>query len=297
MSSVSHCIGNTPLIRLSDRLYVKLETVNPSGSIKDRMACFILDRAEERGEIQPGGTIVEATSGNTGIAFSMLAAERGYRMIVVMPSNMSEERKNMIRSFGAEIVDVGPGDFPGAVVKRDELVKELGAFCPNQFCNPDNLKCHRLTTGREILEQLKTAGETRPIQAFVAGTGTGGTLMGVRLALLEEHPEVQTVAVEPTESAVMSGGPVGLHEIQGIGDGFIPEIVDMSLVNSVATVSSKQAKEKLKELAQKHGLFVGISSGANVCAAEEFVANHPGEGIVVTILPDRQERYMSLLAV
>lgn len=292
---VSKCVGNTPLLRLSEHVYAKLETLNPSGSVKDRMAKFLLDRAEERGEIQPGGTIVEATSGNTGIAFSMLAAERGYKMIVVMPSNMSEERKAMIRAFGAQIVEVGPGDFLGAVVKRDELVAQMGAFCPKQFTNPDNVDCHHQTTGKEILDQLSDCGETRPIVAFVAGTGTGGTLMGVRRALFAEYPELKTVAVEPTESAVMSGGAPGLHDIQGIGDGFIPELVDMNQVDEVITVSSQEAKDRIFALAKNNGLFVGISSGANVAAAEKFISKHNPKGIVVTLLPDRQERYLSLL--
>ncbi len=292
---VSKCVGNTPLLRLSDQIYAKLETLNPSGSVKDRMAKFLLDRAEERGEIQPGGTIVEATSGNTGIAFSMLAAERGYKMIVVMPSNMSEERKGMIRSFGAQIVEVGPGDFLGAVVKRDELAAQIGAFCPKQFTNPDNVDCHHQTTGKEILEQLRECGEERPIVAFVAGTGTGGTLMGVRRALIAEYPELKIVAVEPTESAVMSGGAPGLHDIQGIGDGFIPELVDMSQVDEVIAVSSQESKERICGLAKSNGLFVGISSGANVAAAEKFLEKHQPQGVIVTILPDRQERYLSLL--
>ena len=292
---VSTSIGYTPLLQLSDRLYAKLETVNPSGSIKDRMACYILNRAEERGDIDPGGTIVEATSGNTGIAFSMLAAQRGYKMIVVMPSDMSEERKTMIRRFGATIVDVGPGDFAGAVEKRDALVKELGAFCPRQFSNPDNVTCHKETTGKEILDQVDALDLDVPVAAIVAGTGTGGTLMGIRAACIEEFPSLDTVAVEPTESAVMSGGDAAAHQIQGIGDGFIPPIVDMHQVDHVVAVSSSYAIARMHKLSKTHGIFAGVSSGANVAAAEHYIQNHNPNGIVVTVLPDRQERYLSML--
>lgn len=292
---VNTSIGNTPLIKIRSNLYAKLETVNPSGSIKDRMACYILDRAEERGEIKKGGTIVEATSGNTGIAFSMLAAARGYKMIVVMPSNMSRERKQMIRAFGAEIVDVAPCDFKGAVIKRDELAKELNAFCPKQFSNPDNIECHQKTTGTEIIEQVAREVDGKTISTFVAGTGTGGTLMGVREALIEVNPDVQTIAVEPTESAVMRGGQPGPHQIQGIGDGFIPDLIEMNLINDVIAVSSKDAIDRTNRLAKELGLLVGISSGANILAAEKYIEKTNPSGIVITVLPDRRERYLSML--
>lgn len=295
-TNVSQAIGHTPLIKIGERLYAKLESVNPSGSVKDRMAEFVLNAAEQRGELKPGGTIVEATSGNTGIAFSMLAAARGYRMIVVMPSNMSIERKQMIKAFGAEIVEVGAGDFAGAVVQRDILVKELGAFNPNQFANSDNRLCHTQTTGQEILQQVaKLAEPDKIIATWVAGTGTGGTLMGVQDALLAANPALATVAVEPTESAVMSGGFVGTHSIQGIGDGFIPPLVDMKRVTQVITVSSDEAIARMRRLTSELGLLVGISSGANVLAAEKYFAQHQPNGLVVTILPDRQERYFSML--
>ncbi len=293
--TISQYIGHTPLVKISEQLYAKLETVNPSGSIKDRMAKAVLDAAEERGELQPGGTIVEATSGNSGIALSMLAAERGYKMIVVMPSNMSVERKKMIKAFGAEIVEVGSGDFAGAVAMRDTLVAEHNALNTNQFANPDNVHCHYLTTGQEILEQVAAATAQQPIAAIVAGTGTGGTLMGIRQALVEQFPNLHTVAVEPTESAVMLGKPAGEHKIQGIGDGFIPPLVDMSLVNTVIAVSSEQAIDRMKRLTNELGLLVGISSGANVAAAEQYISDHSPEGIVVTVLSDRQERYLSML--
>ncbi|MFI5196668.1 MAG: PLP-dependent cysteine synthase family protein [Chitinophagales bacterium] len=293
--TTSSFIGHTPLVRISEKIYAKLETINPSGSIKDRMAMAILDAAEVRGELKPGGTIVEATSGNSGIALSMLAAERGYNMIVVMPANMSEERKNMIKAYGAKIVQVPAGDFAGAVEKRDALVKELNAFCPNQFANPDNIECHYKHTGKEILQQVAKLEGNPVISAFVSGTGTGGTLMGVRKALIRKYPHVQVVAVEPSESAVMSGGEAHEHSIQGIGDGFIPPIVDMNCIDEVIAISSHDAIERAKRLAKELGLFVGISSGANVLAAERYIGNHHPKGIVITLLPDRGERYMSMV--
>lgn len=293
--TTSSFIGHTPLVKISEKIYAKLETMNPSGSIKDRMALAILDAAEMRGELKPGGTIVEATSGNSGIALSMLAAERGYKMIVVMPSNMSEERKEMIRAYGAVIVEVGAGDFAGAVEKRDELVKKLKAFCPNQFANPDNVECHYLHTGQEILQQADELEGHPRISAFVSGTGTGGSLMGVMKALQQRYPLLQVVAVEPTESPVMSGGTAAAHSIQGIGDGFIPPIVDMNCIDEIACVSSKDAIARAQRLAKELGLFVGISSGANVLAAERYIRKHHPEGIVVTLLPDRGERYLSMV--
>ena len=294
-SSVSTCVGNTSLVKISTNLYAKLESSNPSGSIKDRMAKHLLDLAEERGDIKKSGTIIEATSGNTGISFSMLAAERGYRMIAIMPANMSEERKVMIRSFGGEIFEVGNNDFAGALEYRDKLVQESGAFCPNQFENIDNIDCHYSTTGQEIIRQINDLHLNKNISAFVAGTGTGGTLMGVREALVEVYPNVQTVAVEPSESAVMSGGEPGEHMIQGIGDGFIPPIVNMNLVDEVVAISSEDSISRIRKLTKDLGLMVGISSGANILAAERYIEKHQPEGIVVSILCDRQERYFSLL--
>ena len=293
---VSQSIGDTPLLKISERLYVKFETLNPSGSIRDRMACFILDSAEKNGYIQSGGVIVEATSGNTGIAFSMLAAERGYRMIVVMPCDMSEERKKMIRAFGAEIVEVGASDFIGALAKRDELVRDLNAFCPQQFSNKENVECHKHTTGQEILQQVsELTEENKNIAAFVAGVGTGGTIMGVREALKEIYPEVRIVGVEPSESAVMSGGEPGCHTVQGIGDGFIPDIVNMEYIDEIITVPAREAEKRAESLAKKEGILVGISAGANVCASEKYIERYQPQGLVITILCDRGERYLSMM--
>ena len=280
-------VGNTPLVKLGDRLYAKFETYNPSGSIKDRIGFYILTRAEERGILKKGDTIVEATSGNTGIAVSMFGANRGYKVKIVMPCNMSEERKQMMRMFGAEIIEVDPGDFDGAIALRDKMCEKPNTFNFNQFHNPDNVACHYETTGVEILEQTKGL----PVAAFLDGTGTGGTLMGVSARLKERYPNIKTLAIEPLESPVMSGGKPGLHGIQGIGDGS-KFLVDLDMVDEVLLVSTDDAKARMKQLVE-NGLLVGISSGANVLASERWIeANNP-DGIVVTILCDRGERYLS----
>ena len=282
-------VGNTPLIKLADKLYAKFETYNPSGSIKDRIGYFILKRAEERGDLQPGDTIVEATSGNTGIATAMFAANMGYRALIVMPCNMSEERKQMMRLFGAEVIEVDAGDFDGAIAMRDKICQEAGFFNFNQFHNPDNIACHYETTGVEILEQTRGL----PVAAFLDGTGTGGTLMGVSARLKERYPSIKTLAIEPAESPVMSGGEPGLHGIQGIGDGS-KFLVDLGKVDEVLLVKTNDAIKRMKQLHQR-GLLVGISSGANVLASERWIEQNNPDGIVVTILCDRGERYLSCM--
>ena len=286
---LSRLVGNTPLIKLGDRLYAKFETYNPSGSIKDRIGYYILKKAEERGDLQPGDTIVEATSGNTGIAVSMFGANKGYPVIIIMPSNMSEERKQMMRMFGAEVIEIDPGDFDGAIGLRDKICKDPDYFNFNQFHNPDNIACHYETTGLEILEQTKGL----PVAAFLDGTGTGGTLMGVSARLQERHPNIKTLAIEPAESPVMSGGEQGLHGIQGIGDGS-KFLVDLDKVDEVLLVKTNDAIERMKQLHQR-GLLVGISSGANVLASERWIEKNDPDGIVITILCDRGERYLSCL--
>ena len=286
---LSRLVGNTPLIKLGDRLYAKFETYNPSGSIKDRIGYYILKKAEERGDLQPGDTIVEATSGNTGIAVSMFAANKGYPVIIVMPSNMSEERKKMMRMFGAEVIETDPGDFDGSIGLRDKICKGPGFFNFNQFHNPDNIECHYETTGVEILDQTKGL----PVAAFLDGTGTGGTLMGVSARLKERYPNLKTLAIEPAESPVMSGGEQGLHGIQGIGDGS-KFLVDLDKVDEVLLVKTDDAIERMKQLHQR-GLLVGISSGANVLASERWIEENDPDGIVVTILCDRGERYLSCM--
>ena len=282
-------VGNTPLIKLGNKLYAKFETYNPSGSIKDRIGNFILKRAEERGDLQPGDTIVEATSGNTGIAAAMFGANMGYRVMIVMPCNMSEERKQMMRLFGAEVIEVDAGDFDGAIAMRDKICQDPGFFNFNQFHNPDNITCHYETTGVEILEQTKGL----PVAAFLDGTGTGGTLMGVSARLKERYPNIKTLAIEPAESPVMSGGQPGLHGIQGIGDGS-KFLVDLDKVDEVLLVKTNDAIKRMKQLHQR-GLLVGISSGANVLASERWIEKNNPDGIVVTILCDRGERYLSCL--
>ena len=288
----SDFVGNTPLLKINDRLYAKFETYNPSGSIKDRIATYIINDAEKNKNLQKGDTIIEATSGNTGIAFAMLAAERGYKMKIVMPCNMSEERKQMMRLFGAEIIDVDAGDFDRAISLRDELAIKNGWFNTNQFSNPLNIECHEKTTGVELLNQTKNISNN--LSAFILGTGTGGTMMGCYNALSKEHPEMKLIAVEPAESPVMSGGEHGVHGIQGIGDGS-KFLVDLKKVEEILLVSTEDAKVRAKALMRENGIFVGLSSGANVLGAERWIKKNNPEGIVLTILSDRGERYFSCL--
>lgn len=286
----SDFIGNTPLLKINEKLYAKFETYNPSGSIKDRIAAYIINDAEKNNRLKKGDTIIEATSGNTGIAFAMLAAERGYKMKIVMPCNMSEERKQMMRLFGAEIIDVDAGDFDRAISLRDELAKENGWFNTDQFCNPLNIECHEKTTGVEILNQTKNI--SNKLSAFILGTGTGGTMMGCYKTLIKQHSDMKLIAVEPAESPVMSGGEHGVHGIQGIGDGS-KFLVDLKKVEEILLVSTEEAKIRAKELMKEMGIFVGLSSGANVLGAERWIKKNNPDDIVVTILSDRGERYLS----
>lgn len=284
-------VGNTPLLKISNKLYAKFETYNPSGSIKDRIAAYIINHAEKNNLLKKGDTIVEATSGNTGIAFAMIGAERGYKVKIIMPKNMSEERRQMMRLFGAEIIDTEDGDFDGAIAMRDELAKKNGWFNPDQFFNPLNIECHEKTTGVELLNQTKNLSKT--ISAFILGTGTGGTLMGTSKTLRTQHPQMKIVAVEPAESPVMSGGEHGCHGIQGIGDGG-RFLVDLKILDEIILISTEEAKARSKQLIKEMGVFVGFSSGANVLGAERWIQKNNPDGIVVTILSDRAERYMSL---
>jgi len=291
-------VGQTPLIPITIGKYTvwgKCEFMNPGGSVKDRMATYILNDAEEIGLIQPGDTLIEATSGNTGIAFAMLAAERGYRMKIVMPSNMSEERKQMLKFYGAELIQVEPGDFDGAIVMRDGLAEINGWFNCNQFHNPLNIEAHYETTGPEIDIQFRKYDPHENVwqEAFVVGTGTGGTIMGAGKYLKERTPGMQLIAVEPAESAVMSGCEPGLHGIQGIGDGS-KFLVDMEEVDGVIAVSTHCAKATARHLAKNYGLFVGISAGANVYASFQWLRDN-GKTNAITILCDRGERYLSCL--
>ncbi len=291
-------VGNTPLVELRRviptgcaTVLAKAEFMNPGGSVKDRIARYIVEQAEKRGELRPGSTILEVTSGNTGIAFAMVGAEKGYRVVVMMPSCASVERRRMIAAFGAEL-ELIPSLLHISDARKDaeaRAARDRRIFLPRQFENPDNPRAHAVTTGPEILAQAGL-----DIDAFVMGVGTGGTLMGVAESLRKVRRNVRIVAVEPAESAVMSGEAPGCHGIQGLADGFIPEIVDMSRVDQVIKIATKDAICMAMTLAREEAMFVGISAGANVLATRQ-VAQEMGPGKkVVTILPDRGERYLSV---
>lgn len=297
-SDVLDSIGNTPLIRLraaSDEtgcnIYAKAEFLNPGGSVKDRIARHIVLEAERRGDLRPDSTIMEVTSGNTGISLSMVGAMRGYKVVIVMPRTVSKERRSMIQSFGAKLELLDEiNDIQAAVKQTEELAATRNdIFLPRQFANLDNVEAHRTTTGPEILRQLDNQ-----LDAFVMGVGTGGTIMGVGRALREAGNGARIVAVEPDESAVMSGDARGRHGIQGLADGFIPDLINLDEIDQVARVRSKDAIDARHDLSHGEGLLVGISSGANVLASIQ-IANELGPGhTVVTVLPDRGERYLSM---
>ncbi len=283
-------IGNTPMIKISNGLYAKAELLNPTGSIKDRPASWIMKVQDPKGN--GFDTICEATSGNMGVSFAWLAATLGLKCVIVMPDNMSTERKQTLEYYGARLIEVPAGDFDGAIAYRDELCEEFGWFNCNQFANKFNIEAHSFTTGQEILNWA--VDDKRTISAVVTGTGTGGTLMGCSQRLKPQFPDMKMVAVEPAESAVMSGGEPGLHGIQGIGDGS-KFLVNMDHVDYIQQISTEDAKDRARELAKTHGLFVGISAGANILAAEKYIAaTNPG-GDVVTFLCDRGDRYFSCL--
>ena len=290
-------IGETPIVELTrindtnSTILAKFEALNPSGSIKDVMASHMMDIAERRGQLKPGTTIIEATSGNTGISFAMLAALKGYHFIAVMPEHMSAERRQMMEAFGAEIVLTPTEEgFPGCLKKLEELAaNDTGAWLPRQFDNTDNIAAHREITGKRILGQVEGR-----VDVFISGVGTGGTLMGVAETLLKAYPDLQVIAVEPAESAVMSGGKAGTHLIQGIGSGYIPSIVNMDIIDRVIPVKEQEAIDMTRRLLKEEGLMVGISSGANVFAALKVAAELKDGQTIVTILPDRGERYLSM---
>ena len=294
---LSGYVGNTPLvpITLGDlTVWGKCEFMNPGGSVKDRMATYILNDAEDKGLIKKGDTLIEATSGNTGIAFSMLAAQRGYNMKIVMPCNMSEERKQMLKYYGAHLIEVNEGDFDEAIRMRDELCYVNEWFNCNQFANPLNVQAHYQTTGPEFYNQYKEIkGEKSSPAVFVAGTGTGGTLMGTDKFLKEMWPKIKSVAIEPAESAVMSGFEPGLHGIQGIGDGS-KFLVNLDVVSEVRMVSTECAKACARHLAKNYGLFIGISAAANVFASFQWLRDND-KTEAITILCDRGERYFSCM--
>ncbi len=296
LESVSDLIGNTPMVRInklpgdnSADIYAKVESFNPCGSVKDRICSSMIEIAETNGRISPGDTIVEPTSGNTGIGLAFVCAYKGYKLILTMPDTMSIERRNMLKAFGVELILTdGKKDMAGAVEKAQELADKNGYFQPQQFRNPANPQAHRANTAREILNQ---AGD---LDAFVAGVGTGGTITGIGRALKEEKGRgVKIVAVEPAKSPVLSGGRPGLHEIQGIGAGYIPDILDREVIDEVIRISDEDAYETTRRLIREEGILCGISSGANFFAAMQ-VAERLGIGKkVVVILPDTGERYLS----
>lgn len=295
MTILDH-IGNTPLVRLqrlSPRaeatIWAKLELMNPGGSVKDRIALSMVEAAEQEGRLRPGGSIVEPTSGNTGIGLAMVGAVKGYPVILVMPESMSLERRKLLRGYGAELVLTPAAEgMRGAIARAQAIAAERGAFMPMQFDNPANPQAHRLHTGPEIIRQCP-----EPIDYFVAGIGTGGTISGVGEALRAVYPHVRIVGVEPAASAVLSGGQPGAHKIQGIGAGFVPAVLRRDLLDEVIAVSDDEAIETARRLAREEGILAGISSGAAVAAALRIAQRVEGKTTIVTVLPSTGERYLS----
>ncbi|HBH97720.1 MAG TPA: cysteine synthase A [Candidatus Omnitrophica bacterium] len=296
--SVLELIGNTPMVRLRRltdssmaTILAKLESCNPGGSVKDRICLGMIEDAEARGALKPGSTIVEPTSGNTGIGLAMIGAVKGYRVILTMPETMSAERIYILKRFGAQVI-LTPADqgMLGAVRKAEEIAKQTpGAFLPQQFRNPSNPQVHRQTTAQEILRATDGA-----FDAFVAGVGTGGTITGVGEVLKKKRPAVTIIAVEPQGSPVLSGGAPGPHMIQGIGAGFVPEVLNREIIDEILPVSDEQAYDASRRLATEEGIFVGVSAGA-ACWAALQVAKRLGRGkTVVTVFPDTGERYISI---
>ena len=299
-TSADQLIGKTPLLELTKiekeydlkaKVVAKLEYFNPAGSVKDRVAKSMIDEAEAAGKLKPGSVIIEPTSGNTGIGLASVAAARGYRIIIVMPDTMSVERRQLMKAYGAELVlSEGAKGMKGAIAKAEELAAQIpDSFIPGQFVNPANPKAHRESTGPEIYED--TDGK---VDIFVAGVGTGGTLTGVGEYLKSKNPDIKIVAVEPESSAVLSTGVAGPHKIQGIGAGFIPDILNTDIYDEIITVSNDDAFATGKLLGKKEGFLVGISSGAATYAAVELAKRPENEGkTIVVLLPDNGDRYLS----
>ncbi|MBE6876253.1 MAG: cysteine synthase A [Ruminococcus sp.] len=298
--SITECIGNTPIVQLSrteerehlaGHLFAKLEYYNPSGSVKDRIAAAMLTEAEMQGLLKPDTVIIEPTSGNTGIGLAMFAASKGYRLLIVMPENMSQERKKLLRAYGAELCLTPKEEgMRGAIAKAHEIAgKHKNCFIPAQFVNPANPACHRKTTGVEIWEDM--GGQ---IDVFVAGVGTGGTISGVGEYLRCKKPEIEIIAVEPENSAVLSGCPAGMHQIQGIGAGFVPDTLNTEIYDRIIRVTDEKAGCMTRQLARTEGLLVGISSGAAAFAAAELAKKPEYQNKNILLLfPDSGERYIS----
>ncbi len=295
-NSMDELVGQTPIVKLNRiveedmaEVYLKLEFMNPGSSVKDRIALAMIDAALEEGTLKEGDTLIEPTSGNTGIGLAMIAASKGLKAILVMPDTMSVERRNLLRAYGAELIlTPGAEGMGGAIRKAEAISKEKGLFMPQQFNNQANPEIHRKTTGKEIVEQM---GDR--LDAFVSGIGTGGTITGAGALLKEKYPEIKIVAVEPTDSPVLSGGKPGPHKIQGIGAGFVPSILDTKIYDQVITVKNEQAFEYARLAAKAEGILGGISSGAAIFAALQ-VAKELGKGKkVLAIIPSNGERYLS----
>jgi cysteine synthase A len=297
-STITELIGNTPLVRLnriskegSATIYGKVEYFNPGGSVKDRICLNMINEAERQGRLKPGATIVEPTSGNTGIGLALISAVRGYKLILVMPESMSMERASLLSSYGAQLVLTAAWEGMKGSIKEAESLAAANpeSFMPDQFSNPANPAMHRKTTAVEIWEAMEGR-----IDAFVAAVGTGGTITGCGEVFKERNPKIKVIAVEPAGSPVLSGGDPGPHRIQGIGAGFIPKVLNRSILDGVMTVTDEEAFQTAKLLAKKEGLLVGISSGANVAAAQKVAAELGPDKNVVTILCDTGERYISI---
>lgn len=297
VDNVTQIIGNTPVVKLRNvvdedaaDIYVKLEYQNPGGSVKDRIALAMIEKAEREGKIQPGDTIVEPTSGNTGIGLAFVCAAKGYNAVFTMPETMSQERRNLLKAYGAELV-LTPGSeaMKGAIKKAKELKEEHGYFEPQQFENLANPEIHELTTGPELVDQF----EGKQIDAFLAGVGTGGTLSGVGKVLRKEYPNVEIVAIEPEASPVLSGGEPGPHKLQGLGAGFVPDTLNTDIYDSIIKVGNDTAMDMARRVAKEEGILAGISSGVAIYAAIQK-AKELGKGkTVVTVLPSNGERYLS----
>lgn len=293
--NIIECIGNTPMISLKESLgfpiYAKAEFLNPGGSIKDRVAKNMIEQAEKDGTLKPGMTIIEPTSGNTGIGLALVGVRKGYRVIIVMPENMSEERKKIIHCLGAELVlTPAKESIGGSVKKAEQLLAELGdqGFMPQQFENPANPDIHYHTTAPEIYRELDGK-----VDIFVGGLGSAGTLQGIGRYLKDQNPDIKIIAVEPKNVSALHGDKPGIHQIQGIGDGFIPAVLDTSLIDEVVEVSDEDAIETTRQLAKVQGLLCGTSSGANIWACKQMAAKYGSDKVITTVLADRMERYFS----